>query len=78
MKLSWLLALKVFIVLFWILGIAGFIIEAINSRKAFLEIISTHWIAFIAILLGCISIILDFVFKNKNIMVWYFLNFFCL
>lgn len=77
-KLTWLLALKIFIVLFWTLGMVGFIVETIDNRKTFLEILSIHWILFTAILLGCISIILDFLFKEKEIMIDYFLSFFCL
>ena len=76
MKFSWLLAFKIFIVLFWIMGMVGFIAAAIDNRKTFLEILNVHWDIFIIILLGCISVILDFVFKNKNIMIDYFLIFF--
>lgn len=75
-KFTWLLVLKIFIVLFWTLGMAGFIFETIDNRKTFLEILSIHWVLFTAIFLGCISVILDFFFRNKNIMVSYFFIFF--
>lgn len=54
----------------------GFILVAIDNRKTFLEILNTHWDIFAAILLGCISVILDFIFKEKNIMLSYFFIFF--
>lgn len=76
MKLSWLLVFKVFITLFWTLSMIGFILVAIDNRKTFLEILNTHWDIFAAILLGCISVILDFIFKEKNIMLSYFFIFF--
>lgn len=77
-KFTWLLALKIFIVLFWTLGMIGFIFETINNPKTFLEILSIHWVLFTAIFLGCISVILDFFFKEKEIMIDYFLSFFLL
>ena len=78
MKLSWLLVSKIFIILFWMLGMIGFICTAINSNKTFLEVLNAHWVLFLAILLGCVSVVLDFIFKNKNIMLSYFFVFFFL
>ncbi|MCX2683905.1 hypothetical protein OQH60_08540, partial [Campylobacter sp. MIT 21-1685] len=77
-KMTWLLAFKIFIVLFWSLGMVGFIDAAIDNQKTFLELLA-RWdivFVFVTILLGCISIILDCIFKNKNIMVSYFFIFF--
>ena len=80
MKLSWLLVFKAFITLFWFLGMVGFISMAIDNRKTFLELFA-RWdivLIFIVILLGCLSVVLDFFFRDKKIMTDYFLSFFCL
>lgn len=59
MKLSWLLAFKAFITLFWFLGMVGFISMAIDNSKTFLELF-TRWdivLIFIVILLDCLSVV---------------------
>lgn len=53
---------------------------AIDNKKIFLEILA-RWdnaLMLIIILLGCVSVIMDFFFKNKNTMVTYFLVVFLL
>ena len=81
MKLTWQTAFNAFIALFWTLGIIGSIALVINSNRTFTEILFSYWynsVMFIAIILGFISIILDFFLKNKNITITYFLIFFFL
>lgn len=79
-KLTWILVFKIFIVLFWTFGMVGFIGMVIDNQKTFLELL-TRWdivLIFIVILLGCLSVVLDFFFRDKRIMTDYFLSFFCL
>ena len=79
-KLTWLLAFKAFITLFWCLGMVGFISIAIDDDKTFWELL-TRWdivLIFIVSLLGCLSVVLDFFFRDKRIMIDYFLSFFLL
>lgn len=79
-KLTWILVFKIFIVLFWTFGMVGFIGMVIDNQKTFLELL-TRWdivLIFIVILLGCLSVVLDFFFRDKRIMTDYFLSFFLL
>ncbi|MBZ7936422.1 MULTISPECIES: hypothetical protein [Campylobacter] len=79
--MKWLLVFKIFIVSIWIVGMMGFIQEVVNNSKTFVELLSNPriFLIFCIIFLGCVSIILNFIFKNKNILINYFLFsfFFC-
>lgn len=74
MKLSWLLVFKAFITLFWVLGMMVFINEIANNYESFIKYFDYFDVVLGSmIFLGCVSVTMDFFFKNKNIMVTYFL-----